>query len=158
PSQNPVGVYPSNQGFMAPPQPGYVNNLPTKGPPPPAGPSLYGRHQPSPVGAPGALPASPNHMSGPSGPPQGSATPPPANSYYQHPRQPGWSGVTPPPPAGNNASPVPPAMYRGGTGTPPVFQNAMQPPAPSVNNAAMTGTSLALTDTTGQKPGIMKIC
>ncbi|RXN15960.1 transport Sec24A-like protein [Labeo rohita] len=140
PSQNPAGVYPSNQGFMAPPQPGYMNNLPTKGPPPPSGPSLYGggRHQPSPVGTPGALPASPNHMSGLSGPPQGSATPPPANSYYQHPRQPGWSGVTPPPPVGNNASPVPPAMYRSGTSTPPVFQNAMQPPTPSVNNAAMT--------------------
>ncbi|KAK2873210.1 hypothetical protein Q8A67_023107 [Cirrhinus molitorella] len=138
PSQNPVGVYPSNQGFMAPPQSGYMNNLPTKGPPP-TGPSLYsgGRHQPSPAGTPGALPASPNHMSGLSGPPQGSATPPPANSYYQHPHQPGWSGVTPPPPMGNNASPVPPAMYRT-TSTPPVFQNPMQPPAPSVNNAAMT--------------------
>ncbi|XP_073680604.1 protein transport protein Sec24A isoform X2 [Garra rufa] len=141
PSQNPVGVYPSNQGFMAPPQPGYMNNLPTKGPPPPppSGPNLYGRHQPSPVGTPGALPASPNHMSVLTGPPQGTATPPPANSYYQqHPHQPGWSGVTPPPPMGNNASPVPSAMYRGGTSTPPVFQNAMQPPAPSVNNAAMT--------------------
>lgn len=118
PSQNPVGVYPSTQGLMAPPLPGYMNSLPTKGPPP-AGPNVYsGRHQPSPV----APPASP----GLRGPPQASATPPPVSSYSQHPQQPsGWSGVTPAP-VGNHVNPGP---YSGGTSTPPVFQNAMQPPA-----------------------------
>ncbi|XP_051734121.1 protein transport protein Sec24A isoform X3 [Ctenopharyngodon idella] len=124
PSQNPVGVYPSNQSFMAPPLPGYMNSLPTKGPPP-AGPSCYSgnRHQPSPVGTPGALPASPSHRMGP---PQASATPPPPSSYSQHPQQPSsWSGVTPAP-AGNHVSPAP---YASGTSTPPVFQNTMQPPA-----------------------------
>ncbi|XP_048022595.1 protein transport protein Sec24A isoform X2 [Megalobrama amblycephala] len=124
PSQNPVGVYPSNQGFMAPPLPGYMNSLPTKGPPP-AGPGYYSsnRHQPSPVGTPAALPASPSHRMGP---PQASATPPPPSSYSQHPQQPSsWSGATLAP-AGNHVSPAP---YASGTSTPPVFQNTMQPPA-----------------------------
>lgn len=135
PSQNPVGVYPSNQGFMAPPLPGYMNSLPTKGPPP-AGPSCYSanRHQPSPVGTPGALPASPSHRMGP---PQASATPPPPSSYSQHPQQPSsWSGATPAP-AGNHVSPVP---YASGTSTPPVFQNTMQPPAALQHGTDVTHT------------------
>ncbi|XP_026089897.1 protein transport protein Sec24A isoform X2 [Carassius auratus] len=83
PSQNPVGVFSSNQGFMAPPQPGF-NTLPTKGAPP-AGPSLYSNshRQPSPV-------STPNHRSTP-----------PANSYQhppaQHPPQPQYLQHPPPP-------------------------------------------------------------
>ncbi|XP_059398689.1 protein transport protein Sec24A [Carassius carassius] len=79
PSQNPVGVFSSNQGFMAPPQPGF-NTLPTKGPPP-AGPSLYSNshRQPSPV-------STPNHRSTL-----------PTNSY-QHPPQPQYLQQHPPPP------------------------------------------------------------
>ncbi|KAK7144090.1 hypothetical protein R3I93_015062 [Phoxinus phoxinus] len=87
PSQNPVGVYSSNQGLMAPPLTGFMNSLTTKGPPPP-GPNPYitGRHQPSPVAPP------PSSWSG---------VAPPPSSYSQHPQP----GVTPPPVA------PPPSSY-----------------------------------------------
>ncbi|XP_056301913.1 protein transport protein Sec24A isoform X2 [Danio aesculapii] len=130
PSQN--AVYPLNPGFMAPPpQPGYISSVPAKGLP--AGPqSCYNthRHQPSPVGTPSPLPASPNHRPVLPGPPQASPTPPPhANSHYQHTQQPSsWSSTaavfqsTAAPPALNVMAPhqtfgPPPAAMRG---TPPL--------------------------------------
>ncbi|XP_016113419.1 protein transport protein Sec24A-like [Sinocyclocheilus grahami] len=175
PSQNPVGVFPCNQRFMAPPQPGFINTLPSKGPPP-AGPSLYSnssRPQPSPVGTlnhssyqhpqqPISHSSSYQHPQQPishssiSQPPQQSISH--SSSYqhpqqsishsssYQHPQQPiSHSSISQHPqqsvwsPAGSHASPVPPVMHRSGTSAPPVLLNTVQPPAPSVNTAALTG-------------------
>ncbi|XP_077080995.1 protein transport protein Sec24A isoform X1 [Siphateles boraxobius] len=182
PSQNPVGVYSSNHGLMAPPLTGFMNSLTTKGPPPP-GPNPYstGRHQPSPVAPPPHSYSQHPQQPGVMPPPVA----PPPSGYSQHPQQQGltpapiapppssWSGVTPspvaPPPSswsGVTPAPVapPPSSWSGvtptpvapphsswsgvtsapvapppvgnhtgpgpsGTGTPPVFQNTMQPPA-----------------------------
>ncbi|XP_042567263.1 protein transport protein Sec24A-like [Cyprinus carpio] len=154
PSQNPVGVFSSNQGFMAPPQPGF-NTLPTKDP------GLYSssRHQPPPLGT-------PNHRSGLSGPPPSSncyqlpqQPPQPQHPPHpQHPQQPlhpqhppqpqhpphpqhPQQPLHPPPPQQPGWSPVPSAMHHSGSSAPPVFHNTMQPPAPSVNNAAVTAAA-----------------
>ncbi|KAI7795633.1 protein transport protein Sec24A isoform X1 [Triplophysa rosa] len=131
PSPNPVALYPSNQGYMTPPQPTYLNSTLAKAPTPP-GPN-NNRHQPSPVGmsqhSP-QQPASPNHRPVLTAASQSSPTPP--NSYYQHPQQPpSWHYGGAPPPAANHVSPaLGPTAYSSGASTPPVFQNTMQPVGP----------------------------
>ncbi|XP_051536524.1 protein transport protein Sec24A isoform X4 [Myxocyprinus asiaticus] len=143
-SQNPVALYPSNQGYMTPPQPGYLNAMPAKAPTPPA-PSCYNpsRQQPSPVAMsqhPLSLPSSPNHRPALVPP---AHTPPLTNSFYQqHPQQPPrW-----PPPAVNHASPAlistPQQPYSTGTSTPLVFQNTMQSPAPLPPYSALNNTHM----------------
>ncbi|KAF4098121.1 protein transport protein Sec24A [Onychostoma macrolepis] len=104
PSQSPVGVFPSNQGFMAPPQPGFMNNLPSKGPPP----AIYSQ-QPQPAG---------NHPS------MHRSTPPHANSVNHAP--PALNVMAPPQTFG---PPLPPPAAVRGT-PPPAHSDGVYPAHP----------------------------
>ncbi|XP_067280125.1 protein transport protein Sec24A isoform X3 [Pseudorasbora parva] len=145
PSQTPVGVYPSGpQGLMAPPLQGFMNSLPTKGPPP-AGPSPYRPQpppaytQPPPSSSYAQPPSLPQASAGPRAPPpQASAaappptyTPPPP-AYTQPP-----PASTQPPPSSSYAQPPPPPQASAGPRAPPPQASAgPRAPPPQASAAA----------------------
>ncbi|XP_042604309.1 LOW QUALITY PROTEIN: protein transport protein Sec24A-like [Cyprinus carpio] len=174
PSQYPVGVFPSNQGFMAPLQPGFINTPPSKGPPPaiysqqpqrppPAGnqpmmhrstPPLFQPHANSVNHAPPALNVmTPPQTFGP--PPQGAGPPlpPPAAVRGTPPLPPPAFGPPlPPPGAVRGTPPLPPPAF--GPPLPPSAARAppLPPPAavsgtpPLPPSAAVSGTPPAHSD------------